>query len=213
MRQPSSLPIQTLPLCKDLLTSSAPYSLYMAETEELPSATPRDARILHLILASAGVGAYEDRVPLQLMDFAHRYTAQVLEDSLVYADHARAGANPSTGTAANTALTVDDVRLAVQARVRHQFKPAPPKEMLLGLAHERNRRPLPPVPAAAASSATAPGIIRLPPEKYCLTGKDWALEEEAAELPDGDEEMDLDAGMGIEADIETDQRGVKRARE
>lgn len=32
---------------------------------------PRDARILHLILAAQQITSYEDHVPLQLMDFAH----------------------------------------------------------------------------------------------------------------------------------------------
>src|SRR5438045_2871580 len=30
---------------------------------------PRDARLIHMILANLGVRTYEDRVPLQLMDF------------------------------------------------------------------------------------------------------------------------------------------------
>lgn len=37
---------------------------------------PRDARIIHLILASMGVSAYQERVPLMLMDFAYRASPQ-----------------------------------------------------------------------------------------------------------------------------------------
>lgn len=33
---------------------------------------PRDARLVHLILTSLGVEAYQQNVPLQLMTFAHR---------------------------------------------------------------------------------------------------------------------------------------------
>ncbi|KAK9460424.1 transcription initiation factor IID, 31kD subunit-domain-containing protein [Lipomyces oligophaga] len=149
-----------------------------ALTEELPSATPRDARVLHLMLASQGISRYHDRVPLQLMDFAYRYTSSVLEDALLYADHSRSTA-PSASTAANTVLSVEDVRLAVSARLNYQFKPAPPKEMLLELAQERNRRPLPPVPLTSAHGSS----IRLPPEKYCLTAKDWDIDEELREMP------------------------------
>ncbi|KAK9476788.1 transcription initiation factor IID, 31kD subunit-domain-containing protein [Lipomyces japonicus] len=150
-----------------------------AETaQDLPSATPRDARLLHLMMASLGINNYQDRVPLQLMDFAHRYTTGILEDSILYADHARSS-NPSASTAANTQISVEDVRLSVAARVNYQFKPAPPKELLLELAQERNRKPLPPVPQTYG--------IRLPPEKYCLTAKDWDIDEELAELPDDSE--------------------------
>lgn len=33
---------------------------------------PRDARLIHLMLANQGVTAYQERVPLMLMDFAYR---------------------------------------------------------------------------------------------------------------------------------------------
>ncbi|KAK9379481.1 uncharacterized protein V2V93DRAFT_373907 [Kockiozyma suomiensis] len=139
----------------------------MEDSDELGSSTPRDARVLHLILAAQGIAHYHERVPLQLMDFAFRYSASVLEDALLYSDHAAATASSS--------LSVEDVRLAVAARLNHQFRPSPPKELLLELAHERNRRPLPHI----ATSST----VRLPPEKYCLTAKDWDIDEELAELP------------------------------
>ena len=43
------------------------------------SKRPRDARLIHLILANYGVTAYQERVPLQLMDFAYRYTSSTLQ--------------------------------------------------------------------------------------------------------------------------------------
>lgn len=43
------------------------------------SKRPRDARLIHLILANYGVNAYQERVPLQLMDFAYRYTSSILQ--------------------------------------------------------------------------------------------------------------------------------------
>ncbi|KAF7513855.1 hypothetical protein GJ744_006469 [Endocarpon pusillum] len=42
---------------------------------------PRDARLIHLMLSSLGVSAYQERVPLQLLDFAYRYTSSVLGDA------------------------------------------------------------------------------------------------------------------------------------
>ena len=43
------------------------------------SKRPRDARLIHLVLANYGVNAYQERVPLQLMDFAYRYTSSTLQ--------------------------------------------------------------------------------------------------------------------------------------
>ena len=43
------------------------------------SKRPRDARLIHLILANYGVSAYQERVPLQLIDFAYRYTSSTLQ--------------------------------------------------------------------------------------------------------------------------------------
>ncbi|KAH3670670.1 hypothetical protein OGAPHI_001185 [Ogataea philodendri] len=130
---------------------------------------PRDVRLLHLIFATQGIQSYQDHVPLQLMDFAYRYTCGVLQDAVLYNDHAFGGASGSS----NNALTNEDIRLAIAARTNYQFKPVPPKKLLLKLAAERNEKPLPPVMPAWG--------VRLPPEKYCLTAKDWELDEEVDE--------------------------------
>ncbi|AMD20244.1 HDL500Cp [Eremothecium sinecaudum] len=134
----------------------------MTEQEDIP----RDVRLLHLLLASQSIHAYEDKVPLQLMDFAHRYTKGVLKDAVLYNDYAGGGNN-------NGDLSVEDIRLAIAARTQYQFKPTAPKELLLQLAQERNKKPLPQVMSMWG--------IRLPPEKYCLTTKEWTVEEERGE--------------------------------
>lgn len=132
---------------------------------------PRDVRLLHLIFATQGIQNYQDHVPLQLMDFAHRYTTLVLKDAITYNDHARNAPAGSSSAQANT----DDIRLAIAAKTNYQFKPTPPKELMLELAHERNSKPLPPVIPKWG--------LNLPPEKYCLTARDWDnIEEEEAEL-------------------------------
>ncbi|CCH59175.1 hypothetical protein TBLA_0B03340 [Henningerozyma blattae CBS 6284] len=142
---------------------------------------PRDVRLLHLLLASQSIHQYEDQVPLQLMDFAHRYTTSVLKDAIVYSDYAE-HANPnasntnggSGGSTANNnsnhspTLTVEDIRLAIAARTQYQFKPTAPKELLLQLAADRNKKALPQVMGTWG--------VRLPPEKYCLTAKEWELD-------------------------------------
>ena len=176
--------------------------------------TPRDVRLLRLIFATQGVTAYEDQVPLQLMDFAFRYTSEVLQDAMVYNDYAHptqsnagnmgggpiggsalpagsgmAGGNNNSNTAGggasgggggdgsgdgsglnNQMLTNEDIRLAIAARTSYQFKPIPPKKMLMELAAERNEKPLPAVMPMWG--------LRLPPEKYCLTAKDWSEEDD-----------------------------------
>ncbi|RCK63680.1 Transcription initiation factor TFIID subunit 9 [Candida viswanathii] len=127
---------------------------------------PRDVRLLHLIFATHAVHNYQDHVPLQLMDFAHRYTKSVLKDALVYNDHSKpVNTNTNLNTNSNTTVNTDDIRLAIAARSNYQFKPVPPKELLLELAQERNSKSLPPVIPRWG--------LNLPPEKYCLTAKDW----------------------------------------
>lgn len=87
---------------------------------------------------------------------------------MIYNDHAKGnnGSAPITGKN----LTTEDIRLAIAARTNYQFNAVTPKELLLELAAERNKKTLPPV---------LPGYgIRLPPEKYCLTARDWSLSDE-----------------------------------
>ncbi|KAG7845333.1 hypothetical protein KL941_003178 [Ogataea angusta] len=140
---------------------------------------PRDVRLLHLIFATQGIQSYQDHVPLQLMDFAYRYTCGVLQDAVLYNDHAYASANGGASAGmSNAPLSNEDIRLAIAARTNYQFKPVPPKKLLLKLAAERNEKPLPPVMPAWG--------VRLPPEKYCLTAKDWELDEEEDEGSEGE---------------------------
>lgn len=134
-------------------------------TDDAQEEVPRDVRLLHLLLASQAIQHYEDQVPLQLMDFAHRYTRGVLKDAMVYGDYA-------AGDAA-AELSVEDIRLAIAARTQYQFKATAPKELLLQLAAERNKKALPQVVNMWGT--------RLPPEKYCLTSREWRLEEERDE--------------------------------
>ena len=75
---------------------------------------------------------------------------EILQDSLVYADHA-----------SRADVELDDVRLAIQARVNYSFSPPPSRETTMALAAERNKQPLPPIVEKFG--------VRLPPEKYCLT--------------------------------------------
>src|ERR1700748_745635 len=85
-------------------------------TDTLPPA----ARAIALLLASTPtVQDAQPGVLHQLLEFSHRYTAQVLSDALVYAEHA---GHPNK-------LEMDDVTLAVQARVGWEFGGRVPKEV------------------------------------------------------------------------------------
>ena len=117
---------------------------------------PRDARLLHLLLTTSQVPAYTPKVPIQLLDFAYRYTHSILLDAQAYADHVHGQ---------GSVIVADDVKLAVSSKVGHSFRGPPPKEFLLEVAAERNRRPLP---------AVREGVeIRLPPERWCLNAPNW----------------------------------------
>ena len=81
---------------------------------------PPTARSIALLLASTPtVQDAQPGVLHQLLEFSHRYTTQVLSDALVYAEHAgRSGK-----------IDMDDVTLAVQARVGWEFGGRIPKEV------------------------------------------------------------------------------------
>ncbi|KAF4547132.1 Transcription initiation factor TFIid subunit 9-like protein [Elsinoe fawcettii] len=142
------------------------------------SKRPRDARLLHLILSSLGIHSYQERVPLQLLDFAYRYTSAILSDSLrlsaegytsIAAPNRRGGASGADpGDGSN--ITVSALRQAIASRLDSSFVTALPKEWMLEQAQERNRVMLPKVEKGFG--------MQLPPERYVLTGTPWGLKEE-----------------------------------
>ncbi|KAG2174499.1 hypothetical protein INT44_006762 [Umbelopsis vinacea] len=125
---------------------------------------PRDAKIISLLLQSHGVHDFDPKVVHQLLEFAHRYTSDVFQDSLVYAEHA-----------ARQDIDLADVQLAVQGRVSHSFTAPPPREFLLELAQEKNKVPLPLIPEKYG--------IRLPHEKHCLTAINFQVAPNAPPPP------------------------------
>ncbi|CAI2166807.1 9874_t:CDS:2 [Funneliformis geosporum] len=133
----------------------------MAQPPNVPQAqlkdqVPRDSRVMQLILQAAGVEDYEPKVAQQLLEFAHRYTVDVIQDASAYAEHA--GKND---------IDIDDVKLAIQGRITHSFTAPPRQEFLAQLAKERNKEPLPPVPEKYG--------LRLPPDRHCLTAVNFQL--------------------------------------
>jgi transcription initiation factor TFIID subunit 9B len=187
-----------------------------------------------MLLASLGVSAYQERVPLQLLDFAYRYTSSTLQDAVHLTVEGYAGSNmPGTaepgslGTGAGGArsgaavagsgglvevntVTLQALRLSIASRLYYQFQPGLPKEFLIDMASERNRIALPGAsrgydPSAATSigggeaggragttqqafSNVSMGGMRLPPERFCLTGVGWNLKDEWES--EGEEDID-----------------------
>ncbi|KAI5277170.1 Transcription initiation factor TFIID subunit 9, partial [Ascosphaera acerosa] len=157
---------------------------------------------MHMLLASQGVAAYQERVPLQLLDFAYRYTVNTLQDAVYLVTEGypgggteAAGGAPTTTGGSKTAhhhhpphdlstISLAALRMSIASRLHYQFQPTLPKDFLLEMAAERNRVVLPgavrglDAGAAPASNSVLMGGIRLPPEQFCQTGVAWDLKEE-----------------------------------
>jgi transcription initiation factor TFIID subunit 9B len=162
------------------------------------SKRPRDARLLHLWLGQLGVHAYEERVPLQLMDFAYRYTTGVLGDAIALSDSQGTGGGGGAGRGQSEGnVTLYGVKQAIASRVGYQFNPVLPKEWLKELAEERNKINLPKVEREFG--------LRLPPERYCLMGTGWSLKEEW-ESEEDFEEAETDVRMG---EVEGDDKAAR----
>ncbi|KIM68693.1 hypothetical protein SCLCIDRAFT_1208892 [Scleroderma citrinum Foug A] len=168
-------------------------------TQPAADALPPTARAIALLLASTP--AVQDAQPgvlHQLLEFAHRYTVQVLSDAQVYADHA--------GRSGTSKIEMDDIVLAVQARVGWEFGGRIPKEYVLSLASQTNATPLPAVPEVFG--------VRLPPASETLSSVNFELvpnkapppvklydeeteeiEEEEEEAPGEQEDEEEDADM------------------
>ncbi|KAI3623359.1 TAF9 [Malassezia furfur] len=144
-----------------------------------------------------GIEDTEPAVLVQLMEFAHRYTSQVLQDALVYADHAASRQGGSN-------VSIDDVQLAIQSRVNYSFSQPPPKEMLLSLASSLNSVPLPPVSNRHG--------IRLPPPEHCLMNVNFSIVPNPPETHAARGDASADTTME-EASHKDGAQGTKRALE
>lgn len=155
-----------------------------------------------MILANMGVHIYTERVPLQLLDFAYRYTSSILSDAQSYEPPLPSGPTTSKKRNANadddSGVSLAALRTAVAARAATQFGGGAgaggflPKEFLAEMASERNRIALPRVEREFG--------IRLPPERYCFTGAGWGVRErweEEVEIEEEEETDTMDLGGGV----------------
>ncbi|KAG8533809.1 uncharacterized protein KY384_001550 [Bacidia gigantensis] len=176
------------------LTSSAPH-------DPTASKRPRDARLIHMILAQYGVTAYQERVPLQLMDFAYRYTSSTLQDALHLSNEGYGNAGSGIGTstgggksgAEGNTLNLAALRLAIHSTSHYQYNPSLPKEFYMNLAQEKNKIGLP--------SVQKEWGMKLPPEQYLLTGQHWEMAEEF-DMIDGEEMGNRDMSMRDQEDAD-----------
>jgi transcription initiation factor TFIID subunit 9B len=187
-------------------------------THQQPSSAPRprDSRLVELLLTSQGVTSYEQRVPLLLLDFAYRHTSSVLSDALHLTGDpyiTQAGSKPSGASGGATAAPSGDasvsanaVKVAIAARLGYQFRGGSSgggisKEYMQELARERNKVALPKIVPNEWG-------VRLPSERFVLSGTGWGLkdvwgEEGADDDDDEDDESSAsqqagDAMEGIE---------------
>lgn len=161
-------------------------------------------------MTAQGVTAFEQRVPLLLLDFAYRHTSAVLSDALhlsadPYTSHAGARPSASSGAApvnvGDATITANAVQLAIASRLNFQFRGGSgggvSKEWMMEMARDKNKVALPKV------SANEWGV-RLPSERFVLNGVSWGLkgdgwiaggDEETSEEDDSDE--DMEDAMGV----------------
>ncbi|OHE93528.1 transcription initiation factor TFIID subunit 9 [Colletotrichum orchidophilum] len=170
---------------------------------------PRDSRMIELLLTSQGVTSYESRVPLLLLDFAYRHTSSILSDAIYlsadpYTSQAGskasasggAGAGSIPGAAGDAAVSANAVKLAIAARLGYQFRGGGgaggvSKDWLQELARERNKTALPKV-------AQNEWGLRLPSERFVLSGVSWGLKDvwEEAGIDEDEGEDDEDDAPG-----------------
>ncbi|KAI0550450.1 transcription initiation factor IID, 31kD subunit-domain-containing protein [Xylaria curta] len=227
--QPQSQPTQntqtsgttTVPNTQPTNTTPGP-SQPLAAGPASPTATtaetrPRDARTLELLLTSQGVTSFDSRVPLLLLDFAYRHTSSILNDALhlsgdPYTTHAGAkpsgssGAIPTAPPGGDATVSTNAVHIAIASRQAYQFRGGSggggvgggvggggtSKEWLQELARERNKVALPRILANEWG-------VRLPNERFVLTGQGWGLQDQwGVEGSDSEEDDGSDAMEGLE---------------
>ncbi|KAJ9099260.1 hypothetical protein QFC21_004141 [Naganishia friedmannii] len=157
---------------------------------------PNDAKLIALMLAARGIQDADERVLHQLLDFAHRYTTDILQDAQAYADHANRPGRVET----------EDVELAVQARSGWEFTEAAPKDYLLPIARELNKIPLPTLSAAYSHIALPEPNLMLGHPNFTLVPR-YPAPESLGLFRTGEEGSDEDSdedGAGESEEMDDD---------
>ncbi|KAI8629656.1 transcription initiation factor IID, 31kD subunit-domain-containing protein [Xylariaceae sp. FL1651] len=214
-------------------SQSTPAQAPPSPTTTTQAPRPRDARTIELLLTSQGVTSFDSRVPLLLLDFAYRHTSSILNDALhlsgdPYTTHAGAkpsgssGAVPMAPSGGDAHVTTNAINIAIASRQAYQFRGGAggggaggvvggggaSKEWLQELARERNKVALPRVLANEWG-------VRLPNERFVLSGQSWGLRDQWAGGegggggPDSEDEDDEDDEGDDDADVMEGLEGQK----
>jgi transcription initiation factor TFIID subunit 9B len=174
---------------------------------------------MELLLNSQGVTSWDNRVPLLLLDFAYRHTSSILSDALhlttdPYTSQSgskpsgSSGVAPSAPKGEDASVSTNAINLAIASRQSYQFRGGSgaggsggggaSKEWLMQLAAERNKVALPRVMAHEWG-------VRLPNERFVLSGTGWGLRDNWAEDGVGSEDDDDEE----EEDMEDAMEGLE----
>jgi transcription initiation factor TFIID subunit 9B len=212
--QPAPSTSQSQPTTTSTATAPQPAMPATSLSDTGLSKRPRDARLVHLLLSSLGCTAYQERVPLQLLDFAYRHSSSILSDALHLSSDAyvsqqtRARDAPPGGSLkdADGQVSMAAVKLAIESRLQYQFAGGSTgglsKEFLLEVANDRNKVGLPRV-------VQNDWGVRLPSERFVMNGVSWGLkdgvwEEEGEESEEETQQTDVTMGGGDGAADEED---------
>ncbi|KAJ4421895.1 Transcription initiation factor TFIID subunit 9 [Gnomoniopsis sp. IMI 355080] len=218
----ASQPSQSQPQASTAVQPANPATAQQAapNSPTVSAPKPRDQRTIELLLHAQGVTAFESRVPQLLLDFAYRHTSSVLSDSLYlgadpYVTHAGAKPSASSGAAASLPGTGGDatvsanaIRLAIASRLAYQFHGGGgatggggiSKDALAGLAAEKNKIGLPRVPGNDWG-------IRLPNERFVMTGQGWEMDKVLSRTEDDSEDEDEDMADAMDVQVNDEDVG------
>lgn len=132
----------------------------MSEKEKLKPTPakniPKDGQVIMAILKEMGVTEYEPKTIVQLTEFVYRYGTSILEEAKMFANNSK-----------KKQLDLDDIRLALELSGENTFTMPPSREILLELARNKNKSPLPLVKPHCG--------LRLPPDRHCLNSCNYTL--------------------------------------
>ncbi|EPR79385.1 Transcription initiation factor TFIID [Spraguea lophii 42_110] len=125
----------------------------------MPETTaPREAKIVSIILRSIGIDECEPQVIVQILEFLYKYSVDVMEDALLYAEHNE-----------RKIINVDDIKLALQSKVGKYFVPPPPKSFIEDIAKQVNAKPL--------MINEQDNLIKIPPQTISLLAQEYSIDE------------------------------------
>lgn len=118
--------------------------------------TPRDAKVVSILMRSFGVEECEPMVLVQVLEYAYKYATDILKDAKLYSEHCK-----------RTRITVSDIKLALQTKIGRHFVPPPPRDYINELAVSVNSKPL--------IAPDSDFLLSIPPAKIALFNLDYEI--------------------------------------